>query len=103
MLRPIGWPGIGGLGEDVVDAVLRRIERGADLLEDHVLLALQLLGIEHRVAEDVGEDVEGERHVRLEHAGVVGGGLDAGRGVDLAADRLDLLGDVGGRARLRCP
>ena len=41
------------------------------------------------------EDVEGERHVVLEHAGVVGGGLDAGRGVDLAADRLDLLGDLG--------
>ena len=58
------------------------------------------LGIEDRVAQDVGQDVDGERHVLLEHAGVVGGRLDAGRGVDLAADRFDLLGDLDRRAGL---
>ena len=30
----------------------------------------------------------------LQHAGVIGGGLDAGGGVEVAADRLDLLGDL---------
>ena len=95
--------GEGRLGEEVVDAVLGRIERGADLLQDDVLLALQLVRVEHRVPQDVGEDVEGERHVVLEDAGVVGRRLDAGRGVDLAADRLDLLGDVGAPSGSACP
>ena len=93
--------GEGGLGEEVVDPVVGRIERGADLLHDDVLLALELRRVENRVAQDVGEDVDGERHVVLEDARVVGGRLDAGRRVDLAADRLDLLGDVDGRARAR--
>jgi hypothetical protein len=91
---------IGGLGEEIVDAVLGRIERGADLLHDHVLLAGELGGIEDRVAQDVAEDVDGERDVVLEDAGIVGGRLDRGCGVDLAADRLDLLGDVDGRPPL---
>ena len=101
MVRPIGWAGVGGLGEQVEDAVVGRIERGADLLHDDVLLARQLLRIEGRVLQDVGQDIERQRHVVLEDAGVVGGGFDAGRGVHLAADRLDLLGDVERRARLR--
>ena len=90
--------GKGAGGEEVEDAILGRIERRADLLQDDMLLAFQLRRVEDRVAQDVGEDVEGERHVVLEDPGIVGGGLDAGRGIDLAADRLDLLGDVDGRA-----
>jgi hypothetical protein len=65
-----------------------------------VLLALELLRVEDAVRQDVGQNVDGERHVVLEHAGVVGGGLDAGGGVDLAADRLDLLGDLASTARV---
>ena len=38
--------------------------------------------------------------VGLQHAGEIGGGLQAGGGVELAADRLDLLGDVAGAAPL---
>jgi hypothetical protein len=53
------------LGEEVVDAVVRGIERGADLLDDDVLLALQLAGIESRVGENVGENVDGEGNVVL--------------------------------------
>src|SRR5689334_8376128 len=80
----------------IVGSVLDR----ADLLDDDVLLARHLVGIECGFGEDVGQHIERERHVRLHGAGVIGGHLDAGRSVELAADRLDLLGDLPGRAPL---
>ncbi len=92
---------IGGLGEQVVDAVVRRIQRRPDLLHDDVLFARQFLRIEGRVLQDIGQDIEGQRHVVLEDAGVIGGRLDAGGGVHLAADSLDLLGDFQRRAFAR--
>ena len=76
--------------------IVGRILGGADLLHDHVLLALQLLRIERRIGQDVGENVERERHVGREHARVISRALDAGGGVKVAADRLDLLGDLPG-------
>src|SRR3546814_2449618 len=65
----------------------------ADLLQDHRALALQLLLKKGRALQDVGNDVEGERRVLGQHLGIEGGVLAAGVGVDLPADRLDLLGD----------
>ncbi len=46
----------------------------------------------------LGEDIDGERHVGRQHARKVGSRLDAGGGVDLAADVLDLRGDLEGAA-----
>ena len=60
-----------------------------------MLLAGEFFRIEDRILEDVAEDVERQRDVVLEHARIVRGGLDAGRGVDFTPDRLDLLGDLG--------
>jgi hypothetical protein len=76
------------------------VERLPDLLQDHVALHLDLARIEDRVQQDVGHHVERERHVRLQHAGVIGGHLARGVGVDIAAHILDLLGDLQGAARL---
>ncbi len=85
---------------DAADEVARRVEVHVHLLDDHALLALDLLGVEARVADHVDEHVE--RHV----AGA-GGALDvvarvllAGEGVELAADPVDLGRDV---ARRRAP
>ena len=91
--------GIGRLLEQIEDVIVGIVARGADLLDDHLLLAIELGLLEQRVLEDVGEDVGGERHVFLEHAGEVAGVLDRGRGVEVAADILDGLGDL--RAQLR--
>ena len=81
---------------EIVGRVLGR----TDLLHDDVLLALELVRIELRIRQDVGQHVERERHVAFQHAGVVGGGLEARRGVDVAANRLDLLGDLARAAAL---
>ena len=48
--------------------------------------------------DDVGEDVERERQVLVEHLDVVAGVFLGGEGVELAADRVDRLRDVLGRA-----
>ena len=78
------------LEHDVVGRVLGR----ADLLHDDVLLALELFGLEGGVGQDVGKHVERQRHVGLHHPGIIGRGLGRGAGIEVAADRLDLLDDL---------
>src|SRR6266481_3946341 len=73
--------------------VIGRILRSPDLLHDHVLFPLQLVRHEGGIGENVGEHVERERHIGLHHPRIIGGGLGRGAGVEIAADRLDLLDD----------
>ena len=56
-------------------------------------------GAERRVHDDVGEDVEGERQMLVEHLDVVAGVFLRRERVQLAADGVDGLGDVLGRSR----
>ena len=96
----MGCVGEGGGLEVVEDDVVRRVVGLADLLQDHAALALQLLGGEGGVGQDVADDVGGERQVLLQDLAVVGGLLARGVGVEVAADVLDLAGDGGGVALL---
>jgi hypothetical protein len=91
---PHGLIGEGCLLHEVEHHVIGRIHRCRDLLQDHVALAGKLGAVEARRKDDVAQDVERKRQILAQHTGVIGGGIDAGRGVELAADRLDLLGDV---------
>ena len=85
---------------DAADEVARRVEVHVHLLDDHALLALDLLRVEAGVAEHVDEDVERDVAVLGRALDVVRRVLLAGEGVELAADRVDLAGDV---ARARPP
>ncbi len=87
---------VGCLGESIEDDVVRRVVGGADLLQDHMLLAFQFLRIELGILQDVGENIDGQRHVVAQHPCIVGGCLDAGGGVDLTADILDFRGNLEG-------
>ena len=84
------------------DEVARRVVVHVHLLDDHAFLTLDLVGVELGVAEHVDEHVERDV-ARLRGAlDVVAGVLLAGESVELAADRVDLHGDVaGGRPALR--
>jgi hypothetical protein len=78
----------------IIDDVVRAVAGGSDLLEDHLALALQLVGRVARVLEDVGQNIERNADILLERARVVGGGIEARGRVELATHLLDLLGDI---------
>ncbi len=88
----------GGGVEQVDHEIVGRVLQGRDFLQDHVLLALQLGRVEQAGGEDVGEHVEREAAILAQHAGVIGGAFDAGRGVEVAARAFDGFGDGAGVA-----
>src|SRR5580700_8607888 len=78
--------------------IVRGVGDGADLLDDDALLAGDLLAVEGGIGQDIGEHVQRQRYVGLEHARIIGRGLGAGRRIEIAADCLDLFGDLAGGA-----
>ncbi len=87
---------------DAADEVARRVEVHVHLLDDHALLALDLLRVELRVPQHVGEHVERDAAVLRRALDVVARVLLAREGVELAADAVDLDADVArGRTPLR--
>ena len=86
---------------DAADEVARRVVVHVHLLDDHALLALDLLGVELRVAEHVDEHVERDVAVLGRALDVVAGVLLAGERVELAADRVDLASRCRARSGAR--
>src|SRR5262245_28776129 len=89
-----GLVGKGHLLQELVGDLVRAVAGGSNLLQDHLALALQLLLGVTGALQDIGEDVEREADVAGQHARVVGRGLQTGRGIELATDGLDLLGNI---------
>ena len=85
-------------GEQLVDEVVGRVLDHLDLFEDDLLLALDLGGVEGRRGDQVREHVDGQRQMLVEHLDEVAGVFLGGEGVEVPADRVDLLGDVFGGA-----
>ena len=75
----------------------RRVAVHVHLLDDHALLALDLLGVEARVEEHVGEHVERLRGLVAGALDVVARVLLAREGVEVGAHRVDLEADVARR------
>ena len=91
------------LREQLVDEIVGRVLDHLDLFEDDLLLALDLVGGERRAQHDVGQQIDGERQVLVEHLDVVARVFLRRERVELAADRIDRLRDVLGAARVACP
>ena len=72
----------------------RRVAVHVHLLDDHALLALDLLGVEARVEEHVGEHVERLGSLVAGALDVVARVLLAGEGIEVGAHRVDLEADV---------
>ncbi len=87
------------LGEELVDEIVGVVLVHLDLFEDDALLALDLLGGEGGVKDKVGEDVEGRGDVLVQNLDVETDVLFAGKGIEVAADGVDLAGDLTGGAR----
>ena len=92
-----------GLREHVVDQIIRLVVAPLDLFQDDVLLPRQFLGVNVGVQEHVGEHVNGKRDMFGEDADVVAGALFGGEGVDVAPDRVNLVGDLLGRSASASP
>src|SRR5262249_30072465 len=67
---------------DAADEVARRVVVHVHLLDDHALLAFDLLALEFRVAEHVDKDIEGR-------VAELGGALDEVAGVLLAGEGVE--------------
>ena len=94
-------PGEQRLGEHVVDEIGGLVLVHVDLFEDHLTLGFDLVGSKRRVPHDVGEDVEPDVEVVVEHTDVERRVLLGGEGVHVAADRVDVLRDLLRRAHRR--
>ena len=69
-----------------------------DLLKDHPAFAVDHLAFEGRGAEEITEDLHGNREVLLEDPRVVAGVFACRERVQVSSDRLHPLGDLQGRA-----
>ncbi len=80
--------------EQVEDVVVGIVAGSANLLHDHLLFPRQFVVFEQRVLQDVRQDIGGQHHIILEHAGEIAGVLDGGCSVEIAAHIFDRLGDL---------
>ncbi len=80
--------------EDVAQGVLGIVVAHRDLLEHHVALDLDIVCGAPAPQHDVGDQVDGQFQIRVEHVRVVAGVLAGGERVQLTADRVDGLGDL---------
>ena len=87
------------LREQLVDQIVGCVLDHLDLFEDHLLLALDVLGTERRVHHDIRQDVDGQRQVLVENLDVIAGVFLRGEGIELPANGIDRLRDVLRRPR----
>ena len=87
--------------EAVVHHLARRVVVHLDLFEHDLLLAREVVRGEARVLQHVGQHVDGQRQMPVDDVGVEARRLLVGHRVELAADRVHLLGDPARRPPLR--
>ena len=90
-------------GERLVHGVGGIVVVHGDLVEDHAALGLHLLRLDQRTGHHVGQDIDRQRQVVVEHPRVVAGVLLAGERVQLTADRVHGRGDLQRGTPGSCP
>ena len=95
---PIGMPRERGGKELLRELARRRIQAPLDLLAYHLDLAAQLVRVERRRSDRVGEDVHALREELTGDHHVIDGLIEAGPRIDLAPAALDAARDLAGAA-----
>ena len=90
-----------GLGDQVVHELLRRVLVHRDLLEHDLALGVEL--VEGRREDHVAHHVDRRLEVVVRDARVDERVLARGRGVQLAAETVEDLGDLERAVAARCP
>jgi hypothetical protein len=88
------------LGEDFVDEVIGIVFVHFDFFEDHAAFAGDVIGGECGMQDEVGKNFKGNGNVFVKHLDVEADALFGGEGVHVAADGIDLAGDLLGSAML---
>jgi hypothetical protein len=88
------------LGEDFVDEVVGIVFVHFDFFEDYAALAGDIIVGECRMQHEVGEDFEGDGNILIEYLHAEADALFGGKGVHVAADGIDLAGNLLGSAVL---
>jgi hypothetical protein len=98
--QPVGMLAVGQREHALREHPVRRVLAASDLLDDHLALAQELVGIEGRETHGVGQHVDPGRGIAAGHGDVVDGHVERGEGVDVPARRLDRARDLADRAAL---
>src|SRR5512134_4083009 len=94
-------PGIDRLGEQATRHRLRILLLALEATPDLGDLPAELLGSERRRQQHLGEEVEAEGHVLLQHGEGHGGTIVARAGLEAATDELDDAVQLGAAAPRR--
>ena len=86
------------LGENLVHQIIGAVLIHLDFFEDHAPLAADVLHIEGGIQRQVAQNFHGDRQVLIEHLHVEADALLGGEGIHVAANRIDLAGNVLGGA-----
>jgi len=92
------WPKASS--EDVVEKILGVVHVHLDFFEDDLTLFLDVFGIELGAKDEVGEDVERDGQMGVQHLGVETDLFLGGEGIQHAADGIHFAGNVFGRTAL---
>ena len=88
-----------GREEHVTEGVLGIVVAHGDLLEHHVAFEFDVMGLATTPQHHIGNQVDGQFQIVVEHMRVVAGVLLGGERVELTADRVDGLRDLHRGAR----
>ena len=86
--------------QPVEDHVVGRVQRLADFLQNHAAFHGDFIVREHRVQQDVGDQLQRQTAVFGQHARVIGRHLARGVGVEVPAHVLYAFGDLQSGSRL---
>jgi len=83
-------------GENIVEKIFGIVEIHLDLFEDNLAFFADVVGIETRTENEIGDDIEGDGQVLVEDLGVKANLFLGSESVEHAADGIHLAGDIFG-------
>ena len=98
---PERMPGPEAARKNLVKQIFGIVQIHLDFFEDHLALFLHVLGIKFRAQNEVGDHVEGDGEIRVEHLGVEADLFFRGECVEHAADGIHFASNGFGGAALR--
>ncbi len=87
--------------EKIVNIIIGCIFHHLDLLKDDHPLLFHVARYHEGMEEDIGQEVNGQGQIPINHLGIKTGIFPSGKRVERSSDRIDLLGDLKGRPSFR--